>query len=237
VALADQEADQEPEVELRWHVHAPRVVSPSCYTGNVAARPGGDDGHAEGGAGRARVSGHRSALKPIRSMYTPSNGLSRAGRAAQQMMVTETAYGPALNRYAAYPHSTRRRPSRRKKLTVWPAISKRSGNRENERRTGGIGMPALPAAVAVMIYRLISVWLVLLVGWVIFLVISARRARRAAAEAAPAAVNLTTSTSTSTSTGLGRWHRAPHPLDFRSFGSVLMTGTAARARRCHAVRG
>jgi len=88
-----------------------------------------------------------------------------------------------------------------------------------------------------MIYRLISVWLVLLVGWVIFLVISARRARRAAAEAAPAAVNLTTSTSTSTSTGLGRWHRAPHPLDFRSFGSVLMTGTAARARRCHAVRG
>jgi hypothetical protein len=92
-------------------------------------------------------------------------------------------------------------------------------------------MPALPAAVAVMIYRLISVWLVLLVGWVLF--ISARRARRAAAQAAPAAANLTTSTPTS----LGRWHRGPHPLDFRSFGSVLMTGAAARARRCRAVRG
>ena len=39
-----------------------------------------------------------AALGPIRSMYTPSNGLSRAGGAAQQMMVTETAYGPALNR-------------------------------------------------------------------------------------------------------------------------------------------
>src|SRR5580693_3239759 len=61
-------------------------------------------------------------------------------------------------------------------------------------------MPALPAAVAVMIYRLISAWLVLLVGWVLFLVISARRACRAAAQAARAAVNLTTSTSTSTST-------------------------------------
>jgi hypothetical protein len=37
----------------------------------------------------------------------------------------------------------------------------------NEGRTGGIGMPALPAAVAVnvMICRLISMWLVLLVGW------------------------------------------------------------------------
>ena len=57
-------------------------------------------------------------------------------------------------------------------------------------------MPALPAAVAVMIYRLISVWLVLLVGWVIFLVISARRARRVGAQAAPAAVNLTASAST-----------------------------------------
>jgi len=46
----------------------------------------------------------------------------------------------------------------------------------------------LPAAVAVtvMICRLISMWLVLLVGWVLFLVISARRARRAAAQAAPA---------------------------------------------------
>lgn len=45
-------------------------------------------------------------------------------------------------------------------------------------------MPAAPAAVAVMIYRLISLWLVLLVGWVLFLVISARRARQAAAQAA-----------------------------------------------------
>jgi hypothetical protein len=70
----------------------------------------------------------------------------------------------------------------------------------NDGRTGGVGMPALPAAVAVMTYRLISAWLVLLAGWVLFLVISARRARRAAAQAAPAAVNLTTSTSTSTST-------------------------------------
>jgi hypothetical protein len=78
-------------------------------------------------------------------------------------------------------------------------------------------MPALPAAVAVMIYRLISAWLVLLVGWVLFLVISARRARRAAAQAAPAAVNLTTSTSTPTPTGLGRWHRGSHPLDFSQF--------------------
>ena len=57
-------------------------------------------------------------------------------------------------------------------------------------------MPALPAAVAVMICRLISVWLVLLVGWVLFLVISARRARRVGAQAAPAAVNLTASAST-----------------------------------------
>jgi uncharacterized membrane protein YbhN (UPF0104 family) len=38
--------------------------------------------------------------------------------------------------------------------------------------------------LAVVIYRLISLWLVLLVGWVLFLVISARGARRAAAQAA-----------------------------------------------------
>jgi uncharacterized membrane protein YbhN (UPF0104 family) len=49
----------------------------------------------------------------------------------------------------------------------------------------GVGMPAAPAAVAVMIYWLISLWLVLLVGWVLFIVISARRARRAATQAAP----------------------------------------------------
>jgi hypothetical protein len=82
--LADQETDQEPEVELRCHVHAPRVVSPSCYTGNVAGWPGG-------GNGRADQSG---------SMGDPGQG---QGGAAQQMMVTETAYGPALNRYAANP--------------------------------------------------------------------------------------------------------------------------------------
>jgi uncharacterized membrane protein YbhN (UPF0104 family) len=46
-------------------------------------------------------------------------------------------------------------------------------------------MPAAPAAVAVMIYRLISLWLVLLAGWILFLVISARRARRTPAQAAP----------------------------------------------------
>jgi len=32
-----------------------------------------------------------AAWGPIRSMYTPSSGLSRAGGAAQQTMVTETA--------------------------------------------------------------------------------------------------------------------------------------------------
>jgi hypothetical protein len=36
-----------------------------------------------------------------------------------------------------------------------------------------------------MIYRLISLSLVLLVGWILFIVINARRARRAAAQAAP----------------------------------------------------
>jgi uncharacterized protein (TIRG00374 family) len=49
----------------------------------------------------------------------------------------------------------------------------------------GVGMPAAPAAVAVMIYRLISLWLVMLLGWILFIVISARRARRATAQAAP----------------------------------------------------
>src|SRR5208282_408248 len=39
VAFADQEADQESEVELRWHGTLP-VVSPSCYTGNVGDRAG-----------------------------------------------------------------------------------------------------------------------------------------------------------------------------------------------------
>jgi hypothetical protein len=39
VALADQEADQEPEVELRWH-----VTLPSCFTVMLHGkrrRPGG----------------------------------------------------------------------------------------------------------------------------------------------------------------------------------------------------
>jgi hypothetical protein len=39
-----------------------------------------------------------AARGPIRSMYTPSSGPSRAGGAAQRTMVTETAYGLALNR-------------------------------------------------------------------------------------------------------------------------------------------
>jgi putative heme transporter len=45
----------------------------------------------------------------------------------------------------------------------------------------GVGLPAARAAVAVMIYRLISLWLVLLVGWIFFFVIRtrARRARAA----------------------------------------------------------
>jgi len=45
----------------------------------------------------------------------------------------------------------------------------------------GVGLPAAGAAVAVMIYRLISLWLVLLAGWIFFIVIRARRARRTAA--------------------------------------------------------
>jgi len=42
----------------------------------------------------------------------------------------------------------------------------------------GIGMPAAGAAVVVMIYRLISLWLVLLIGWTFFVVIRFQRARR-----------------------------------------------------------
>lgn len=44
----------------------------------------------------------------------------------------------------------------------------------------GTGAPAAGATVAVMIYRLISFWLVLLVGWIFFTVIRFRRPRRAA---------------------------------------------------------
>jgi putative heme transporter len=45
----------------------------------------------------------------------------------------------------------------------------------------GVGLPAAGAAVAVMIYRLISLWLVLLAGWIFYIVIRARRARSTAA--------------------------------------------------------
>jgi putative heme transporter len=46
----------------------------------------------------------------------------------------------------------------------------------------GVGLPAARAAVAVMIYRMISLWAVVLVGWIFFIVIRtrARRARAAA---------------------------------------------------------
>ena len=45
----------------------------------------------------------------------------------------------------------------------------------------GAGVAAAPAAVAVMIYRLISLWLVLLLGWVLYAVLRHRRARQARA--------------------------------------------------------
>jgi putative heme transporter len=41
-----------------------------------------------------------------------------------------------------------------------------------------VKLPAAQSAVAVMIYRLISLWLLVLVGWVLFMVIRARRADR-----------------------------------------------------------
>jgi putative heme transporter len=41
----------------------------------------------------------------------------------------------------------------------------------------GVGMPAARAAVAVMIYRLISLWALVLVGWIYFIVIRARERR------------------------------------------------------------
>jgi putative heme transporter len=44
----------------------------------------------------------------------------------------------------------------------------------------GVGLPAAKAAVAVMIYRLISLWLLLLVGWIFYIVIRSRRAKRTA---------------------------------------------------------
>ena len=96
-------------------------------------RPGA--GHAEGGAQAApQYPVTVAALGPIRSMYTPSNGLSRAGGAAQQMMVTETAYGPALNRYAGGdPDSTMAEAQPPTELTVLAGRrAKRSGNRETK---------------------------------------------------------------------------------------------------------
>jgi putative heme transporter len=45
-----------------------------------------------------------------------------------------------------------------------------------------VGLSAAKAAVAVMIYRLISLWLLVVVGWIIYLVLRSRRARRTAAE-------------------------------------------------------
>jgi uncharacterized membrane protein YbhN (UPF0104 family) len=45
----------------------------------------------------------------------------------------------------------------------------------------GVGLPAARAAVAVMIYRLISLWLLVVVGWIFLAVIRSRRAKRAAA--------------------------------------------------------
>jgi putative heme transporter len=45
----------------------------------------------------------------------------------------------------------------------------------------GVGLPAAGAAVAVMIYRLISLWLLLVVGWIFLAVIRSRRPKQAAA--------------------------------------------------------
>jgi len=48
----------------------------------------------------------------------------------------------------------------------------------------GVRLPAAGAAVAVMIYRLISLWLLLVVGWIFLGVIRSRRAKRGAARVA-----------------------------------------------------
>jgi putative heme transporter len=40
----------------------------------------------------------------------------------------------------------------------------------------GLGLPVADAVAGVLIYRLISLWLVLLVGWILFMVIGSRRA-------------------------------------------------------------
>jgi putative heme transporter len=49
----------------------------------------------------------------------------------------------------------------------------------------GFGVPAAGGVVGVFIYRLISLWLVLLAGWVVFLFIGFRRSRRAVTQAEP----------------------------------------------------
>ena len=73
-------------------------------------------------------------------------------------------------------------------------------------------MPAAPAAVAVMIYRLISLWLVLLVGWILFRCHQRWASTASHRASRPAAINLTTSTLTD----LGGSHRGPHPPGARS---------------------
>jgi putative heme transporter len=45
----------------------------------------------------------------------------------------------------------------------------------------GAGEPAAGSTVAVLIYRLISLWLVLLIGWIIFIVLRSHRSRTSAA--------------------------------------------------------
>ena len=42
------------------------------------------------------------------------------------------------------------------------------------------GLPAAGASVAVMIYRLISLWLIMMAGWMYFFALRSRAARRAA---------------------------------------------------------
>jgi putative heme transporter len=49
-----------------------------------------------------------------------------------------------------------------------------------------VKMPAAKAAVAVMIYRLISLWLLVVVGWIFYFAIRSRRAKRTAAQTPPA---------------------------------------------------
>ena len=52
----------------------------------------------------------------------------------------------------------------------------------------GFKVPAAGAAVAVLIYRLISLWLVVLVGWVMFILLRARKPRLSAPSIQPRTV-------------------------------------------------